>query len=160
MNSGMEDLIFVGIVCAAIGLLIGYLTGRNMAPGSQQTRELEDALENAQQSRERFEQQVNSHFADTADKLNALTANYKDVYEHLARGAQDLCTTEGAKAFSSLQSIGADEIKAIESDEVITEPPLDYAPKASPEDPGVLNERFGLDEDEAPPSEKVTRESP
>lgn len=150
MSSGMEELIFIAIIGAAVGLLIGYLAGRKMAPGSAQTRELEEALEAAKESQEQYEQRVNAHFADTADKLNTLTANYRDVYEHVAKGAQTLCTQEGESAFNALPEAAPADDAALETDSVRVEAPLDYAPKTSPEEPGVLNERFGLEPNEIP----------
>ncbi len=157
MNAVSEDQLIAALIGAVIGLVIGYVMGGRMAPGSQQTRELEDELQLAKASHERFEQRVNAHFADTASKLNALTDNYRDVYAHIASGAADLCTQEGGADFTALTAPENTASEAIEADSVVVEPPRDYAPKSSPDDPGVLNERFGLEGDESPPEERSNR---
>lgn len=157
MNTGMDEPLFIAIAGAAIGLIIGYFTGRRTAPGSETARELGEKLEQAEAARERYEQRVNAHFADTANKLNALTANYRDVYEHIAGGASELCSDDDAARFQSLAAPEEPEHDTIEADSVVVEPPRDYAAKTSPDDPGVLDERFGLDGEEKPPEDSTTR---
>jgi uncharacterized membrane-anchored protein YhcB (DUF1043 family) len=157
VNSGMEDWVVVAIVGAAVGLLIGYFFGRRSAPGSEENRELEQKLEDAQAATERFEQRVNAHFVETAGKLNALTENYRDVYAHLASGAGELCTLENGPSFDALIAPSEKGPQTIESDSVMTEPPRDYAPKSSPDEPGVLNENFGLEGEDKPPADSTTR---
>lgn len=157
MNSGMEDWVVVAIVGAAVGLLIGFFFGRRSAPGSEENRELEQKLQDAQAATERFEQKVNAHFAETAGKLNALTETYREVYAHLAKGAGDLCTLENGPSFNALTEPASEGPQTIESDSVMTEAPRDYAPKSSPDDPGVLNENFGMDSADKPPADSTTR---
>jgi uncharacterized membrane-anchored protein YhcB (DUF1043 family) len=154
----MDKPLFMAIAGAVIGLLIGYFTGRRTAPGSEAARELEQKIETLESTRDRFEQRVNAHFADTASALNTLTDNYRSVYEHIANGATELCSNESAAAsFTALSPPAADEPAAIEADSVIVEPPRDYATKTSPDDPGVLDERFGLEGEEKPPEDSSTR---
>lgn len=151
MNSFSEDQIIATIIGAVVGLVIGYIMGGRTAPGQQRTRELEVQLEAAKTAHERFEQRVNVHFIDTASKLNALTENYRDVYTHIANAAAELYSQDGGPDFSALATPRDATAEAIEADSVMTEPPRDYAPKNSPDDPGVLNERFGLEGEDAPP---------
>ncbi|WOJ98352.1 DUF1043 family protein [Congregibacter brevis] len=157
MNTGMDESFVFAIAGAVIGLLIGYFAGRRTAPGSETARELGEKLEQAESARERYEQRVNSHFADTASKLNALTANYRDVYEHIAESAAELCSDDEASRFQALEAPKEPEHDTIEADSVVVEPPRDYAAKTSPDDPGVLDERFGLDGEETPPEDSSTR---
>ena len=151
MNPFSEDQIIAAIIGAVVGLVIGYIMGGRTAPGQQRTRELEIQLEAAKTAHERFEQRVNVHFIDTASKLNALTENYRDVYTHIANAAAELYSQDGGPEFSALATPRDTAAEAIEADSVMTEPPRDYAPKNSPDDPGVLNERFGLEGEDAPP---------
>jgi hypothetical protein len=51
----------------------------------------------------------------------------------------------------ALMTATAKASDAIEADSVQLEPPRDYAPKASPESPGVLDEDYGVDKDDVPP---------
>jgi uncharacterized membrane-anchored protein YhcB (DUF1043 family) len=156
-----EEQIVAAVVGAVAGLIIGYIFGGRMAPGSQQSRELEKKLAEANRSREQFEQRVNMHFADTAGKLNALTQNYREVYEHIASGAAALSSgkSNAAAKFDALQAPETpEEPAAIEADSVVVEPPRDYAPKTSPDDPGTLDENFGLKEGEEAPAEREDAE--
>lgn len=154
----MEQVIFAAVAAAVVGLLIGFLTGRRASPDVQQTRELERQLEETKAAQERYTTQVNAHFADTASKLGMLTASYQSVYEHLANGATELCGKEAAEGFTALTAPVEDAPDApIEADSVIVEAPKDYAPKSSADDPGVLNERFGLEGEDRPPEETAKR---
>ena len=159
MNSFSEDQIIATIIGAVVGLVIGYIMGGRTAPGQQRTRELEVQLEAAKTAHERFEQRVNVHFIDTASKLNALTENYRDVYTHIANAAAELYSQDGGPDFSALATPRDAAAEAIEADSVMTEPPRDYAPKNSPDDPGVLNERFGLEGEDAPPEASGSKRS-
>jgi uncharacterized membrane-anchored protein YhcB (DUF1043 family) len=153
----MNDPVFIAVAGAVVGLLIGYFTGRRLSPGSYETRQLEEQLADARSTQERYEQRVNEHFADTANKLNALTNNYREVYAHIASGASELCPKAENLNFSALAAPGNDGHDTIDADSVMVEAPRDYAPKTSPEDPGVLNERFGMDGSDVPPEDSSTR---
>ena len=157
MNSGMDELVLGIVIGAVVGLLVGLFFGRRSAPGNQENRELEQKLDDAKANYERFEQRVNAHFSDTAGRLNALTDSYREVYEHIARGAADLCPNENGAAFNALSAPDT-QPQTIEADSVVVEPPRDYAPKSSDDDPGVLHERFGLEEQDLPPEKSDRRE--
>jgi uncharacterized membrane-anchored protein YhcB (DUF1043 family) len=154
VDAATQELIVPALIAAIIGIFIGYLMGRRGAPGSEENRELKRELQTLRDERVRFEQRVNAHFSDTAGKLNALTENYKAVYAQIASGAADLCSSSAAPRFDALAAPaagnGADG-EAIDAGSVQLEPPRDYAPKASPDTPGVLNERFGIDAEGVPP---------
>jgi hypothetical protein len=153
----MEELVFAAIAGAVVGLLIGFFTGRRLAPGTQENLDLKQKLEEARAATEQFEQKVNAHFAETAGKLNSLTQNYREVYAHLAQGASELCTPDGKPTFDALAAPSAEGPQTIDADSVILEPPRDYAPKTSPDAPGVLNESFGLKGEDKPPADSTTR---
>ncbi|MDP5071389.1 MAG: DUF1043 domain-containing protein, partial [Congregibacter sp.] len=82
---------------------------------------------------------------------------YRDVYEHIASGASELCSDSEAARFVALAPPETPDHETIESDSVVVEPPRDYATKTSPGDPGVLDERFGLDGEDKPPEDSTTR---
>jgi uncharacterized membrane-anchored protein YhcB (DUF1043 family) len=154
-----EDQLVPVIIGAVIGLFIGYFFGRRGAPGSEENRELQRELSKARDDQARFEQRVNAHFADTAGKLNTLTENYREVYAQIATGAADLCSTSKGPRFEALAAPGAGdnaadakkEADSIDADSVQVEPPRDYAPKSSPDEPGALDEKYGMDESDVPP---------
>jgi uncharacterized membrane-anchored protein YhcB (DUF1043 family) len=153
VDAATQELIVPALIAAIVGIFIGYFMGRRGAPGSEENRELKRELQGLRDERVRFEQRVNAHFAETAGKLNALTENYKEVYAQIAGGAAELCSSSSAPRFDALSAPAADGSSdgAIDAASVQLEPPRDYAPKTSPDEPGVLNERFGIDDDGVPP---------
>ena len=148
MEPGSEQMLIGAAIGAIIGLLIGYMVGRRTAPGAVEARDLELKLEETRAEQRNFQERVTEHFAESAEKLNRLSEQYREVFQHLAVGAETLVGEGASGAFRALEAPA--ENPAIEADNVVAEPPRDYAPKTSPDDPGVLNENFGLDKD-APP---------
>ncbi|MEM6604523.1 MAG: DUF1043 family protein [Pseudomonadota bacterium] len=143
-------------VATIIGAFIGYIFGKSSAPGSQENKELQQRLADSKAAQDRLQSRVEEHFSESAQKLDALTQQYRDVYTHIASGAAELCQTSNSPSFGALVApADKDGGTTIDSDEIVMEPPRDYAPKSSPDDPGVLNESFGIDEEElASESEK------
>lgn len=150
METVTEQMVIGVAIGAIVGILVGYFIGRRTAPGSEQTRELEQKLESTLADSRRFEERVAGHFAESAEKLNRLTDQYREIHEHLASGAENLVREGAGSAFTAL-SAPSSELPAIESDDMVVEPPRDWAPKTSPDAPGVLNENFGIERDEVPP---------
>jgi hypothetical protein len=149
----LEILIAAGAVLLILGLAIGMLLGRRTSTAGQKYREVERKLDEVLQDKKAYEDEVVEHFSDTAKLLNNLTESYRDVHNHLAKGAATLCLGEGPVLLDRLED-GRDsaEIPAHLAD---IQPPLDYAPKTSPDEKGMLNEEFGLDRQptEAAPEE-------
>jgi len=151
VDAATQELIVPALIAAIIGIFIGYFMGRRGAPGSEENRELKRELQTLRDERVRFEQRVNAHFSETAGQLNALTENYKAVYTQIASGAAELCSSSNAPSFDALAAPAGGDGAAIDAGSVQLEPPRDYAPKPSPDAPGVLNERFGIDDNSVPP---------
>lgn len=131
-----------GIVCLAIGLAAGLLIARRLdstSPGK--VEELEARVLELQRFHDDYREHVSDHFSMTADLVQQMTESYRDVYQHLARGAQDLCNEEIASRLlpaSDQMQPGGDVDNALE-------PPKDYAPKRANSQSGALSEGFGLD---------------
>ena len=149
-------LIAVGAALFIIGLVLGALLGRRSAPAAQRQREAELKLDQMLQDKKAYEDEVVEHFTETATLLNNLTESYRGVHNHLAKGAGTLCQGRGPVSLDRLEdSSESSEIPAHLAD---IRPPLDYAPKTSPEEKGMLNEEFGIDRQksvessEAPPN--------
>lgn len=89
----------VGAALAAVALVaLAFALGRRSGGGAARVRELESRLEVAAQERERVEgelrgyrERVAEHFSETSQRLHDLTVQYRSVYEHLAKGASELC---------------------------------------------------------------------
>lgn len=157
----MEDIWLISIAALLVGAAIGFLMGRSGNASNKQA-ELSEQLESARTELENYKVNVNQHFEKTATLVNELTTSYKDVHEHLASGAQDLCEADTLKLALEPSMQSSIENKEAQSDSSNTsdtanpeassdaessEAPRDYAPK-KPEDEGTLSETFGLKEDQ------------
>lgn len=143
--------IFAGLALLIIGLGLGMLLGRRSSPQSQKNREVERKLDQVLQDKKAYEDEVVEHFTDTAQLLNSLTQSYREVHNQLAKGAAELCQGEGPVIAGRLE--GSREEPETPSQLAEVQAPLDYAPKTSPDEKGMLNESFGLDLDKAPAQE-------
>jgi uncharacterized protein len=132
-----------GIACLAVGLVAGLLVGRKVQTGNPaRVTELEAQVQELQRHHADYRENVSEHFNTTAELVQQMTESYRDVYQHLATGAQQLCTEDVA---SKLLPANHQAMFSSEQDNDDTlEPPKDYAPKTGP-GPGALSEEFGLD---------------
>ena len=104
--------------------------------------ELENQLEEAQRSRRDYESEVTAHFNTTANLFNKLSKDYRAVYAHLARGADQLCDDNVSMSDSPLPL--SENESEIHPQFLDLDQPLDYAPK-KPDEQGQLSETFGLE---------------
>lgn len=142
----LNILIIAGVALFVLGLGLGLLIGRRTSPSARHQRETELKLDQVLQDKKAYEDEVVEHFTDTAKLLNNLTERYRDVHNHLAKGASSLCQGRGPVPLERLEdSEGSD----IPGDLADIRPPLDYAPKSSPSEKGMLNEEFGIDRQKA-----------
>ena len=143
--------IFAGLALLIIGFGLGMMLGRRSSPQSQKNREVERKLDQVLQDKKAYEDEVVEHFTDTAKLLNSLTQSYREVHNQLAKGATELCQGQGPVIAGRLEENS--EEANISSQLADVQAPLDYAPKTSPDEKGMLNESFGLDRGEAPAQE-------
>ena len=131
-----------------LGGLIGGGLGWYLALSSRSDNkrrlimDLENQLDQARQSRADYEAEVSEHFAQTADLLHKLTDDYRAVYTHLAKGADQLCGDQVNLSAAALNAPSDSSEDQAPWSEVAQ--PLDYAPK-KPDEQGQLSETFGLD---------------
>jgi hypothetical protein len=134
----------IGIGFLAVGVAIGYFLAGRVNNNPTKIDELELQLQDLRRSHSRYRDDVSEHFNTTAELVQQMTESYKDVYQHLAGGAQDLCSGEVANkllpasseaVFGSAQSDGDGEMQA----------PKDYAPRQNSTRSGALAEDFGLE---------------
>lgn len=137
-------LIVAGIALLGVGLALGMLLGRRTSPAAVKQREAERKLDQLLQDKQAYEDEVVEHFSETAKLLNGLTERYRDVHNHLAQGADRLCQGRGPVAIGRLGGSDADDAE-IPAELADIRPPLDYAPKASPDAKGMLAEEFGIE---------------
>jgi len=91
----MEGLLIVaGLV---VGLLVGFFVARSTSPERGQVKELEAALTQEKESLNNYRDKVSQHFSHTAELVEALAANSREIYSHLALGSQELCGSDVEK---------------------------------------------------------------
>lgn len=92
--------LFVVIAVALIAALLGFFIGR--ATGDQQRikDDYEARLQKAEHELMAYRQQVSEHFHGTAQLVEQMNDNYRAVYQHLAKGAQQLAQGEIMPAYS------------------------------------------------------------
>lgn len=150
-------LVATAIVALGAGLAIGWTMGIRRKSKRDVIIDLENRLEKALESRADYEAEVAEHFAQTAQLLNRMTEDYRAVYNHLATGADKLC--DGAVSIPpAMLTASSDDDAEIPASMINVVPPLDYAPRKSPDEQGQLSEAFGLDRTSAGsvlPPEKV-----
>jgi uncharacterized membrane-anchored protein YhcB (DUF1043 family) len=132
-----------GAALFLVALGLGTLLGRAMSPQGQKNRDLEGKLDQALQDKKAYEDEVVEHFSDTAALLNKLTESYRDVHNQLAKGATTLCQGQGPVSLEKIENTSSST--EIPGQLAAIQPPLDYAPKSSPNETGMLNEEFGLE---------------
>lgn len=136
-------LLIAGLLIAAVAFLGGWLLGqRGSATNDSREQELEETISVLKHKHEQYQHSVHTHFAQTAELVGQLTQDYRKVYEHLSEGAATLCD-QNQLPQTLVQAIEADQNREIDPNQ--TRAPLDYAPKSSPDEPGMLNERYGLE---------------
>jgi len=113
----MEGLLIVaGLV---VGLLVGFFVARSTSPERGQVKELELALEQEKESLTNYRAKVSQHFSHTAELVEALAANSREIYSHLAEGSQELCGSEVAslKNGDAAISLSANDVVKNKNDE-------------------------------------------
>ncbi len=102
----------VAIFCLILGLVLGLLFGRATNAPYQEAQELKDSLDQVQSEFDTYKAEVTQHFTKTAELVNSMTDNYRNVHTHLAGGAQALCS--GALQLESMNDKDALEAQVEE----------------------------------------------
>ena len=133
----------VGIGGLALGVVLGVVFANRLGGSPTRIKELESQVKALEERHEQYKGDVSEHFDVTAELVQQMTQSYRDVYQHLAMGAQDLCSTEVA---NKLLPVGGDAVfeKPDHQEPTGISPPKDYAAKQRPDQKGALSEEFGL----------------
>lgn len=148
----------------AVGGIAGYFIARQIK--DKRTRQLEQNLETARNELGNYRQDVNRHFLKTSLLFNKLTDDYREVYEHLASGAQNLCSERPGTANLKLPEKGilpglsaqakeetdASEVNSPETDTTHTQAAATNSKQVSHEEKSLLieDEDVHLGEEAAP----------
>ncbi|MCF6217195.1 MAG: YhcB family protein [Gammaproteobacteria bacterium] len=83
--------IAIGVIAMIVGFFIGRFGG---AKSRQATKAHEQRMEKAEQELAEYRENVTAHFQGTAQLIERMNENYREVYHHLAQGAQQLTDCE------------------------------------------------------------------
>lgn len=142
----LEILLMISAIVFCVGGLIGAVISRSLVPPEQQ-RDLEKSLDLARQELNQYQQEVAQHFADTSKLVNNLTQSYREVHEHLAKGAISLTNSEIGRDMLATGDPHLGIEAKFEMDDIKYEAPKDWAPK-TPGQKGTLSEDYGLKDDD------------
>ena len=171
MNIANLDLGSI-LLLLIIGTIVGAALSKILSKGPS-TEELQKKLNETQNKFDDYRDEVTDHFEQTSKLVNRMTESYRDVYEHLSKGAQSLAVDaklsldkdqENLIEFKSLSGekkiISEEEIEAGEisdSTNEISEPQKEADTDSSPEETeGALNESQDSGETEVPTLEVPT----
>ena len=79
-----------GVVILLVGGGVGFWVGRSGIGGSKAR------VEKAEAELEEYKRSVTEHFGQTAAHFQAIGKQYRELYEHMANGAQVLCESDEA----------------------------------------------------------------
>lgn len=142
----------VAVGCLAVGVVIGVVLASRMNTSPSRVQELENQIRGLKESHVEYRDNVSDHFSMTAELVQHMTQSYREVYQHLATGAQDLCPSEVASKLLPTDSDAVFETPTEEKTSGLI-PPKDYAAKQDPEQKGALSEDFGLDKSKPTPED-------
>lgn len=149
--------LLIALACLLVGLVVGSLLTRTLAPQEKKRRELETKLRRAEDEHKAYQQQVTEHFLKTSGMLRDMTQSYRNLGEHLASGAMVLATSEVSREVLDASSPKLSD-KSAGTGALLSatnaEPPKDYAPSVPG---GVLSENYGFGEDGSDPNNLYTR---
>ena len=137
------------IAALAVGIVIGVVFASRLNTSPSRVHELENQIRNLKENHIEYEYSVSDHFSMTAELGQHMTESYKEVYQHLATGAQDLCSTEVASKLLPASTDAVFDSNSANEESRGLLPPKDYAAKQNPEQKGALAEDFGLDKSKA-----------
>ncbi|MFT5085368.1 MAG: uncharacterized membrane-anchored protein YhcB (DUF1043 family) [Lentisphaeria bacterium] len=140
----LEALIMVSAIVLCLGALFGAVISRTILPPKAE-KDLGKRLIASRAELEQYQHDVAQHFADTSKLIANLTNSYKEVHDHLAKGAITLTSPEISRQILEAGDRSLDIEAQNVLDELNFEAPKDWAPK-TPGRAGTLSEEFGLDD--------------
>ena len=148
------------IGCLAIGVCVGiFASSRMKHTNPARIIALEEQVQDLQAQHAKYRDNVGQHFSMTAELVQQMTESYRDVYQHLATGAQDLCSGDVA---NKLLPAGEDAVFGASKSITGPQAPKDYAPRSDAATAGTLSEEFGIEKQNTEmrlESQKETAES-
>lgn len=116
------DFWVVALMGFAVGIFLGWVITTVAARRGGGGKTVTDLRREMQE----YRAQVDEHFARTAELFKETTEKYRDLYEHLAGGAQDLCADLPDRArveFRPGRLLAEEPAQAARPGEKLAEPP-------------------------------------
>ena len=121
----------VAFGCLLAGALIGAFLYKLLRSDETRVQQLEMQLQSLGDEYENYKKEVHGHFSDSAVLIGKLTDSYREVYQHMAHGARNLCPDHIAVQLTQLSP--TDNLTAVQDrsasanpENVRLSPPLDY----------------------------------
>ena len=112
-----------------VGLTIGGIVGRWRGQHDNKSKQLEEEVDKLRTDMNNYRDEVGEHFHKTGELFNAMTQNYREIYEHLATGAQKLSNDE-ANVFQLNSFNGAAKLSDSSADTTVPSGVSDTPPQA------------------------------
>lgn len=122
----------VAFGCLLAGALAGAVLFKLFRSDEIRVQQLETQLQQLSDEYENYKKEVHGHFSDSAILVGKMTESYREVYQHLAQGARNLCPDYIASQMSQLaspESLTTQEgsnVAASGPGQSRLSPPLDY----------------------------------
>jgi len=97
----------IGLLSFLLGTVIGCILTYTIVARNNRTHQLQMELNELTDDFRGYRDQVTHHFMRTSELVQEMTQSYRSVYEHLASGAQHLCSDNEAAA---LHHTGATQV--------------------------------------------------
>jgi hypothetical protein len=110
-------MIGAGALLLLLGAGLGYWLGSRRESGK--TGEVQAELD-------AYRNQVTEHFSETAAHFQAIGAEYRKLYEHMATGAGQLCQGGQAVSFEPAEKLASGVVVDEPAPETEPSPPVDY----------------------------------
>ena len=127
----------LALVCLALGAAGGAFLFKHFKSDEARVQELEARLQQLTDEHENYKREVHGHFSDSAHLLGKLTESYREVYQHMAHGARNLCPDYIANQVGEITSasLAGDNVARLghDTNEAALTPPLDYVVPAKAE---------------------------
>jgi len=80
-----------------IGVVGGFVIAHSGDRNKKRADALQTELESVNTELDEYRNRVTQHFSRTAELVDALAANSREIYNHLAEGSQRLCDSDAIK---------------------------------------------------------------
>jgi hypothetical protein len=88
---------WLALAALIIGVTAGFIFGRIGDASRKRAETLQNELDSVNVELNEYRGRVTRHFTRTAELVDALAANSREIYNHLAEGSQKLCDANTKK---------------------------------------------------------------